>query len=84
MINKRTYMMLLVVIISLVALFSCSPEIPPKEETIQTWFNDYSSGECPTLPDGLGLNLKKIVFDYAYVPYADLGNSHRISIAKRW
>jgi len=33
---------------------------------------------------GLGLNLKKIVFDYAYVPYADLGNSHRISIAKRW
>ena len=29
---------------------------------------------------GIGLKREKIDFDYAYVPYGDLGNTHRISI----
>jgi len=33
---------------------------------------------------GLGLILKKLSFDYAYVPFAGLGNSHRVYIAHRW
>ena len=33
---------------------------------------------------GFGLGLKKLVFDYAFVPYADLGSSHRVGISSRW
>jgi hypothetical protein len=33
---------------------------------------------------GLGIKLEKLEFDYAFVPYADIGNSHRISISSRW
>ncbi|MBU1320614.1 MAG: hypothetical protein KKG33_06565 [candidate division Zixibacteria bacterium] len=33
---------------------------------------------------GLGILLKKLVFDYAFIPYADIGSSHRIAISSRW
>lgn len=33
---------------------------------------------------GFGLKLRKLVFDYAFVPYADLGSSHRVAISSRW
>ncbi len=33
---------------------------------------------------GLGLKLNKFLFDYAVVPYADLGTSHRVGISSRW
>ncbi len=29
---------------------------------------------------GIGFNLNKIILDYAYVPYAELGDTHRISL----
>ena len=29
---------------------------------------------------GLGLNIKRFSTDYAFVPYGDLGNTHRISL----
>lgn len=28
---------------------------------------------------GLGVNYLELIFDYAYVPYSDLGSSHRFS-----
>ena len=50
--------------------------------------SDYKTGgdneNLAGLSFGLGLLLNKLAFDYAYVPYADLGNSHRIYIARRW
>ena len=50
--------------------------------------SDYKTGgdneSLAGISFGLGLMLKKFSFDYAYVPYADLGNSHRIYIARRW
>lgn len=49
---------------------------------------DYKTGgsgeSLAGLSFGIGLILSQFHFDYAYVPYADLGNSHRIYIAKRW
>jgi hypothetical protein len=33
---------------------------------------------------GAGIVLKKFVFDYAFIPYADIGSSHRIAISSRW
>jgi hypothetical protein len=33
---------------------------------------------------GFGLKLRKLAFDYAFVPYADLGSSHRVGISSRW
>ncbi len=32
------------------------------------------------LTAGLGLNLSSFSFDYAYLPYGDLGSSHRVSV----
>jgi hypothetical protein len=50
--------------------------------------SDYKTGgdneNLAGLSFGLGLLLNKLTFDYAYVPFADLGNSHRIYIARRW
>jgi hypothetical protein len=50
--------------------------------------SDYKTGgdgeNLAGLSFGLGLKLDKLAFDYAYVPFADLGNSHRIYIARRW
>jgi len=50
--------------------------------------SDYKTGgdgeNLAGLSFGIGFLLKDFAFDYAYVPYADLGNSHRIYIAKRW
>jgi opacity protein-like surface antigen len=49
---------------------------------------DYKTGgdkeNLAGLSFGIGFLLDKLTFDYAYVPYADLGNSHRIYIARRW
>jgi hypothetical protein len=36
------------------------------------------------LTTGLGIRLGNIQFDYAYVPYGDLGNTHRISLLIRF
>ncbi len=33
---------------------------------------------------GAGLKLDKFVLDYAFIPFADLGNSHRLAISSRW
>ncbi len=33
---------------------------------------------------GLGIMLDNFNFGYAFVPYADLGDNHRISISKQW
>jgi len=33
---------------------------------------------------GLGFNLSSVSLDYAYVPYGDLGNSHRVSLGMRF
>jgi len=33
---------------------------------------------------GAGLKIDKFVLDYAYIPFADLGNSHRLAISSRW
>lgn len=33
---------------------------------------------------GAGVRLSKVVFDYAFVPYDDLGSLHRITLAHRW
>lgn len=50
--------------------------------------SDYKTGgdneNLAGLSFGLGLIFNKLSFDYAYVPYADLGNSHRVYIARRW
>lgn len=50
--------------------------------------SDYKTGgdkeNLAGLSFGLGFILDKLAFDYAYVPFADLGNSHRIYIARRW
>jgi hypothetical protein len=50
--------------------------------------SDYKTGgdneNLAGLSFGLGLGINKLAFDYAYVPFADLGNSHRIYIARRW
>jgi len=36
------------------------------------------------LTAGLGLNIGKFVLDYAWVPYGDLGQTHRLSLIKRF
>ena len=41
-------------------------------------------GDWGQLSFGFGLKLSKLVFDYAFVPCADLGTSHRIGISSRW
>jgi hypothetical protein len=50
--------------------------------------SDYKTGgdsdNLAGLSFGLGLMFDKFSFDYAYVPFADLGHSHRIYIARRW
>jgi len=33
---------------------------------------------------GFGLRIQKFTFDYAYVPFGDLGNTNRVSLAVRW
>jgi hypothetical protein len=33
---------------------------------------------------GLGFNTGRIAIDYAFLPYADLGSLHRVSLAHRW
>ena len=49
---------------------------------------DYKTGSDKDnwagLSFGIGLKLKKIVFDYAIVPFADIGNSHRVAVSTRW
>jgi hypothetical protein len=50
--------------------------------------SDYKTGgdgeSLAGMSFGLGINISKLTFDYAYVPFADLGNSHRIYISRRW
>jgi len=41
---------------------------------------DNGIGGLTGLTAGLGLNLSGFQFDYAYLPYGDLGDSHRISV----
>ena len=33
---------------------------------------------------GVGINISGLSVDYAYVPYSDLGDTHRISLTMRW
>lgn len=33
---------------------------------------------------GVGLNLEQLAFSYAFVPYGELGSSHRVSVALLW
>ncbi|MDI6641228.1 MAG: PorV/PorQ family protein [Elusimicrobiota bacterium] len=36
------------------------------------------------LTAGIGINLKKLALDYAFIPYGDLGNTHRISFSAKF
>jgi hypothetical protein len=42
--------------------------------------NDLDHG----LSVGMGINIENLQFDYAYVPYGDVDNTHRVSIGKRF
>jgi hypothetical protein len=33
---------------------------------------------------GFGLKLNRLILDYGFIPYADLGTSHRVAISTRW
>ena len=48
-------------------------------------FKDQGLGDFPdvNITGGLGLKLKSFSFDYAWIPYGDLGMTHRISIGSR-
>jgi len=50
----------------------------------QDFKTESSKDNWAGLSFGIGLKLSKLVFDYAFVPFADLGNSHRIGISSRW
>lgn len=41
-------------------------------------------GGLAGLTTGVGFSIEEIVFDYAYIPFGDLGNSHRASIKVRF
>jgi hypothetical protein len=45
---------------------------------------DSSKDNLAGLSFGVGIVLNKFVFDYAFIPYADIGSSHRIAISSRW
>ncbi|MBI4778359.1 PorV/PorQ family protein [Candidatus Desantisbacteria bacterium] len=42
--------------------------------------NDLDHG----LSAGIGINIENLRFDYAYVPYGDVDNTHRVSVGKRF
>jgi len=50
--------------------------------------DDYKTGadsdNWPGISFGFGLRLKQVVLDYAFLPYADLGESHRIALTTSW
>jgi hypothetical protein len=50
----------------------------------QNYRTDSSMDNWAGLSFGLGLKLSRFVFEYAFIPYADLGNSHRIAVSKSW
>lgn len=47
-------------------------------------FNDNKITGLSALTAGVGLALSDLTFDYAYQPYGDLGNAHRVSIGYRF
>jgi len=48
-------------------------------------FTEYKLDGLTGLTAGLGVGIvKNMVFDYAFVPYGDLGNSHRLSITYKF
>ena len=49
-------------------------------------FRDDKLGNQPTInfSGGIGFVIKGVEFDYAWVPYGDLGDTHRISLTTRF
>ncbi|MBU4256860.1 MAG: PorV/PorQ family protein [Elusimicrobia bacterium] len=41
-------------------------------------------GWTAALSAGIGIKIKRITFDYAILPYGDLGLTHRVSLILRW
>lgn len=50
----------------------------------QDFKTDSDKDNLAGLSFGLGIKLDKFDFGYAFVPYADLGNSHRIAVSRQW
>jgi hypothetical protein len=47
--------------------------------------NDHEQGDFPSvdLTAGLGLNINSFTLDYAWLPYGDLGDTHRVALTYR-
>jgi hypothetical protein len=48
-------------------------------------FEDNKMGDMAnSLTGGLGIIINKFLFDYAWIPYGDMGATHRISISTKF
>jgi len=46
--------------------------------------SDLGDQSVPNVSGGFGVNIKSLSFDYAWVPYGDLGDTHRIAITVKF